>query len=154
MRGRFRLWHLEDDANDRFFVARALAALHPDVELRSFADGLLAQARLNTVKDARAELPHLILTDMKMPGMNGVEFIRWLRRSEHSCVPVVMLSGSALSEDIATAYRAGVSSFITKPLETNALNTVLWNLLNYWKDTCHNPVDHLAEHSCRAEHAR
>jgi two-component system, response regulator len=60
-------------------------------------------------------LPQLILLDLKLTGQNGTDFIRWLRALPPTrLIPVVVMTGSALPEDLANAYQAGADSYLTK----------------------------------------
>ena len=60
-------------------------------------------------------LPQLILLDLKMPGMNGFEFLKWLRNwPPGRFTPVVVLTNSAATSDLARAYAVGASSYLVK----------------------------------------
>ena len=139
------MWHLEDDENDRFLFARVLSAVGPDVKLRTFGSVEAAIAALEAIQNPPEELPHLIVTDLMLPRLNGLEFIRWVRASQCRCLPLVMLSGSALPTDVLAAYEAGVSAFLTKPADLRELDEVLRQLLHFWGRTAQNPTDHIGE---------
>src|SRR5204863_385717 len=62
-------------------------------------------------------LPHIILLDLKMPRISGFEFLLWRRdeaSDELSMIPVVILSGSDLEEDVKKAYVLGANRYLTK----------------------------------------
>src|SRR6185436_8265559 len=64
-------------------------------------------------------LPNVILLDLKMPGMNGFEFLKWLRTESpdhHRLLPVIVMSSSALAQDVERAYTLGISAYMTKPV--------------------------------------
>lgn len=136
----FRLFLLEDDDNDAFMIQRAIERGCVACEVTRFHDPRGAIERLMNLKAPDDEAPHLILTDLKMPGMSGLEFVQWLRQSHFSCIPVIMLSGSSLPEDILAAYRHGTNSFSTKPLDVHDLNEIVNTVLKYWKDICQTPT--------------
>jgi len=72
----------------------------------------------------RAEypLPQLILLDLKMPRMNGIEFLQWLRAwPPAKGVPVVVLTGSTLGTDLKEAYHAGANSYLVKGADAHEL---------------------------------
>src|ERR1700677_2042086 len=70
----------------------------------------------------RYPFPILILLDLKMPGMDGLEILRWLRsRPEYGSIPVVVLSGVEDTDNITRAYQFGARTFLRKPLATVAL---------------------------------
>ena len=69
----------------------------------------------------RAEypLPSLILLDIKMPGLDGLEVLRWVRSQPGlKTIRVVMLTTSSDIRDVNTAYQLGANSFLTKPVRT------------------------------------
>ncbi len=136
----FRVMFLEDDDNDALFIKRALERSGVSAVITRFPDPHAAIAALEGMKDPEEEAPDLIITDLKMPKMSGLDFVRWLRASRFSCVPVIMLSGSSLPEDILKAYRAGTNSFSTKPVETEELDRIATTVMQYWKEACHTPA--------------
>lgn len=70
------------------------------------------------------ELPHAIVTDLMMPGMNGIEFIENLSEQVHQ-MAVVMVTGQATIETAVQAIRLGAYDYLTKPLESEKLRAVL-----------------------------
>lgn len=78
----------------------------------------------------RQLVPSLILLDMQMPEMDGIEVTRILRRHPAtSKVPIVVVSGNVLKEQREAAYTAGVNEYLAKPLDLNRLNKVVFNYL-------------------------
>ena len=141
----FRLFLLEDDDNDAFMIERAIERAGVPSEVTRFYEPRAAIETLINLRMPEAQAPHVILTDLKMPGMSGLEFVQWLRGSHFSCTPVIMLSGSSLPEDILAAYRHGTNSFSTKPLEVHDLNEIVNTVLKYWKDICRTPASLLED---------
>jgi CheY-like chemotaxis protein len=141
----FRLFLLEDDDNDACLIQRAIERTGLPCELAHFHDPRAAIDTLLRFQNPDAEAPHLILTDLKMPGMSGLEFIQWLRSSSFSCIPIIMLSGSSLPKDILAAYRHGTNSYSTKPLNVHDLNEIVNTVMKYWRDTCETPTSALEE---------
>jgi len=80
-----------------------------------------------------AEIPDLIFCDLRMPGMTGHDFIRWLRQSKWQTVPVVVLSSSELTEDIRAAYALGANSFLLKPLSADEILKLIYDAVEYWR---------------------
>ena len=63
-------------------------------------------------------LPEVILLDLNLPGMRGIELVRWIRQDPRlTGVHVVVLSGSDASRDITEAYTAGADSYLIKPAD-------------------------------------
>jgi two-component system response regulator len=64
--------------------------------------------------------------DVKMPRVNGFEVLKWLRSHRASSViPVIIMSSSALDEDVLTAYRLGVNAYFQKPTNFSELQDIL-----------------------------
>jgi CheY-like chemotaxis protein len=137
---RFRLWHLEDDDSDALLVQQALRRSHRPVDLTRYHDPTAAIAVLESIYAPEVQAPHLILTDLKMPKMDGLEFVKWLRQSRFACIPVIMLTGSTLPTDVLAAYRSGVNSFSTKPVSVLHLNELVSTVLKYWNELCATPT--------------
>lgn len=136
----FRLFLLEDDDNDAFMIQRAIERACVPCELTRFHEPQEAIDALLKMERPEVEAPHLIFTDLKMPRMSGLEFVQWLRESHLSYIPVIMLSGSSLPEDILAAYRQGTNSFSTKPMDVHDLNEIVNTVLKYWKEACQTPA--------------
>jgi CheY-like chemotaxis protein len=110
---------LENDDDDAFFFRRALVALDADSNLRIVPSVTQAREYIEgkgAFQDRQYfPLPDLIVSDLKMPGQTGIEFLQWLNtHTEYRQIPFVMLSGSALPEDRDAALRAGARAFFTK----------------------------------------
>jgi len=91
------------------------------------------QAAGYTVVDARtaeeglrlaaAVVPQLILLDIRLPGMNGLDAVRSLKHDVHTRdIPVVALTAQAMAGDKQTAFAAGFDGYITKPINTRTLS--------------------------------
>lgn len=83
------------------------------------------------------ELPKLILLDLRMPKVDGMEVLRVLKADERTNrIPVVVLTSSKEDKDIVESYNLGVNSYVSKPVEfdefTEAVSTLglYWMLLN------------------------
>lgn len=79
---------------------------------------------------ARAEPPDLIVTDVKMPGLDGFAFAEALRRDRRTrAVPVVFLSGEARKENESRAKALGALAYVTKPFDPTTLTTLVTGIL-------------------------
>jgi CheY-like chemotaxis protein len=106
---------LVDDSRTSLFLERMLLRDGP-YDLIEAADG--AQA----VEKARRELPDLILMDMMMPKMDGLEALRQIRQGEETrSIPVIMVTTRSESDRVETAYEIGCSDYVTKPIEQGEL---------------------------------
>jgi CheY-like chemotaxis protein len=118
--------HIEDDPNDRELLLAAVGQANVPFQIYSASDANQAFSFLNHARFASSPepfpLPALILLDLKMPGTNGTEVLKWIRAQPRlSSIPVVVLSGSGLEEDMREAYACGANAFLIKPVSFNAL---------------------------------
>ena len=101
--------YIEDNPVNVLLV-KELLARWPEVQLRTADDGETG------LMMARTEAPDLVLLDMQLPGMAGLEVLRALRSgAEAATPPVVVLSANALSDQRDEAVSAGASGYLTKP---------------------------------------
>ena len=86
------------------------------------------------------EYPDIILLDLKMPRVDGIEVLRQLKSDpDWKKIPVVILTTSSIPKDINTCYELGANSFVSKPLSyTDFMNTV-GRINRYWVDTSRLP---------------
>jgi CheY-like chemotaxis protein len=84
--------------------------------------------------------PRLLVTDLKMPGMDGFQLLDWIQsHPEFNVVPRVVLSTSDNSNDVTRAYQLGANSYLLKPATFEELTANLQLALAYWK-MCLKPV--------------
>lgn len=90
----------------------------------------------------RAEhpLPDLILLDLNMPRIGGLEVLRWIRQQPGiRGIPVVVLSGSQQMADVSRAYALGANSFLVKPLDFRNYIVLSTLICHYWMQTVKMP---------------
>lgn len=79
--------------------------------------------------------PRLVLTDLHMPRMDGVELLKRLRDDPRTrAVPVVVLSSSSEERDVAACIGHGSNSYVLKPVDFDAFSKVIEDLCRYWLD--------------------
>ncbi len=80
-----------------------------------------------------AEHPKVILLDLKMPKVSGLEVLAKIRGDERTkCIPVVALTSSKQDSDMIESYNLGVNSFITKPVEFENFTKAIVDIGYYW----------------------
>jgi CheY-like chemotaxis protein len=80
-----------------------------------------------------AETPKLILLDLKMPKISGLEVLKKIKSDERTkMIPVVLLTSSKEDNDIAESYKLGVNSYIVKPVEFEHFEKAVSAVGNYW----------------------
>jgi two-component system response regulator len=107
----------EDDPTDAFFLERAFSECGEKNRLQFVHDGQdLIDALEKEVNEGAGRLPTLIMLDLKMPRVTGIEFLEW--RREHpvfGCIPTLVFSSSLQDEDIERCYALGANIFLSKP---------------------------------------
>jgi signal transduction histidine kinase/CheY-like chemotaxis protein len=117
--------YVEDNPANLELVEQ-LVARRSDLRLLSAADGNLG------LEYARAYLPDLILMDINLPGISGIEAMRVLRANATTAhIPIIALSANAVPRDIEKALEAGFFGYLTKPIMVAQFMTVLDNALGY-----------------------
>jgi len=112
-----RILVVDDEANARNALAEILR--EEDYQVETAADGFKALAR------AESFAPDLVLSDLKMPGMDGVELLGKLKNTPELDVEVVVMTAFGAVETAVAAMRAGAADYLTKPLNTDELLVVL-----------------------------
>lgn len=128
---------VEDEESDVALMRRAFekaGVLNPIVHL---ANGDYALAYLAGEGDyadrTKSPLPALILLDLKLPGMTGLQLLQWMRtRSAVKRIPVVVLTTSRDSKTINAAYDCGANSYLLKPGDSSDIVEIVSAIRNYW----------------------
>jgi CheY-like chemotaxis protein len=85
--------------------------------------------------DFAAGLPDLVLSDIQMPGMNGIELIRLLRANPRTAELLILaVSANAMQESIDAAHQAGCDGYITKPVDTRTFTKEVTGYLDRGRD--------------------
>jgi CheY-like chemotaxis protein len=121
---------LEDDEVDVMTVQRALNELHVRNRLIVFQDG---EAALKHFNQADPEIPCIILLDLNMPRMGGVEFLKAFRKqNKFNRIPVVVLTTSGEQHDILQTYDLGISGYMVKPMDFKKFVEMMRTINLYW----------------------
>ena len=127
----------EDDQNDRVLLTHALTRDSLPVRLLMVGDG---EETIDYLQGAgkyanRAEypFPDLVLLDLKMPRLSGLDVLKWLR-SDRCChaLPAIIFSGSGLEKDVQEAYQLGANTYFQKQGDPRVLVRLLTLVTQYW----------------------
>jgi two-component system response regulator len=127
---------VEDDDNDVFFFKIAMTKAGAGFPLQVAIDGQQAIDYLaGTGKFGNREafpLPGLILLDLKLPLVMGLDVLKWIRQQHGSAPIVVILSSSQEENDVAAAYQLGANAYLVKPAEPSKLVDLVRSLTVFW----------------------
>jgi two-component system response regulator len=86
-------------------------------------------------------LPHIILLDLKMPKVHGLEVLKHVRENEQTkYIPVIILSSSLDNKDIIRSYELGANSYIVKPIDFLKFSEVVQQIVIYWLTLNEQPI--------------
>jgi CheY-like chemotaxis protein len=134
----------EDDENDAIILERALRKVGFANPFRFCRDGtevleyLQAQGRYANRQEF--PFPRVLITDLKMPKMGGIEILKWLyHHPECNMIPKIVLTASQQACDIQEAYQWGANSYLVKPGGYERLTEMLKLFFDYW-NMCEKPA--------------
>jgi two-component system response regulator len=121
--------HIEDDPHCVELMQRALGKLGRPLDFHAVADGELALKFLS----ARERPPRLIVLDLKIPKVSGLQLLAQLRAHEKTrTVPVIVFTSSQEPRDVTLSYQAGANSYVIKPLEYKEFFESVQRIIHYW----------------------
>lgn len=121
---------VEDDQVDAMTVQRALRELHVTNPLVRRENG---EEGLAYLRDAGVAPPCIILLDLNMPVMNGIEFLQAVKRDPLlKAIPVVVLTTSAEQQDKVNSFNLGVAGYMAKPVDYRQFVEVVRSINTYW----------------------
>lgn len=125
---------VEDNPNDLELALYAFSRCTPPPRIRVARDGVEAlQALLGTPDSQEIPSYRLVLLDLKLPRVDGLEVLRELHRIRRDFrVPLVVLTSSHEPRDLEEAYRSGASSFLVKPVDFDRFITMIQETYHYW----------------------
>ncbi|MDD3082187.1 MAG: response regulator [Desulfobacterales bacterium] len=137
MSGEVEIVMVEDNPNDAELITRALRKHNLANRIVHLKDGAEALEFLlppgDQVHQCDSGVPRVVLLDIKLPKIDGIEVLRMMKSDERTKdIPVVILTSSNEDRDIREAYRLGVNSFVTKPIKFEEFAAVVAKLGIYW----------------------
>ncbi|MEK7225925.1 MAG: response regulator [Bacteroidota bacterium] len=125
---------VEDNEGDILLTLEAFKELKVKNTVAVVKDGVEAIEFLKRQGEyAGSRSPHLILLDINMPRLNGIEVLDFIKRDEKlKKIPVVMLTTSSSESDISECYEKSANCFITKPLDFGRFLSVVHSIESFW----------------------
>lgn len=128
---------VEDNMSDAELTIRALSKANLANSLVHLIDGAEAIdfifARGQYMHRSSIRFPKLILLDIKMPKVDGIEVLRQIKSDERTrMIPVVVMTSSKEEQDIIASYKLGVNSYVVKPLNFEGFAKAIGSLGLYW----------------------
>lgn len=147
---------VEDDPNDVLLLRRAFQKAGQQNRLRLVPDGAQAIEYLTGggiyADRQRFPLPFLVLLDLKMPGTNGFDVLRWARAQPAlKRLLFVVLTSSDLQADVDRAYDLGANSYLVKPVEFEETVHLIHRFEAYWTEINRTPTAPTPDKSMRPE---
>jgi two-component system response regulator len=129
---------VEDNIEDAEMILRVLKKFFPTNQIHHLRDG---EEALNYLYNERLEnFPKMILLDLKMPKVDGLEVIRKMKSDEkRKIVPIVALTSSMEDRDVIESYQLGVNAYIVKPVDFEKFNTVIQQIGLFWATLNQHP---------------
>ena len=125
---------VEDNEGDILLTIEAFKDLKVKTNIAVAKDGTEAIEFLKCQgKFTDNKLPHLILLDINMPKVNGIEVLDFIKKDDQlKKIPVVMLTTSSSESDIAECYEKSANCFITKPVDFGEFLNVVQAIESFW----------------------
>lgn len=128
---------VEDNPDDEALTLRALKGYNLANEVIVARDGSQALDYLFRAAEGKsgetAVLPEVVLLDIKLPGIDGLEVLRRLRQNPHTRrLPIVMLTSSVEETDRLASYDLGANSYVRKPVDFVEFSDAIRQLDLYW----------------------
>lgn len=125
---------VEDNPTDRELTLRALQKVNLANSVQVARDGAEAlEMLLGSESGGSPVRPRVILLDLKLPKVDGIEVLRRMRADERTrLIPVVVLTSSHEEHDVLRSYELGTNSYVVKPVEFEAFAHAIAQLGLYW----------------------
>jgi CheY-like chemotaxis protein len=136
---------VEDNPDDTELTTHALTQGNKAIRMLHLKDGVEAinfilNAKTNGHQKLQQRL-RLVLLDLKLPKLDGLEVLRKIRENEETkTMPVVILTSSRERRDISEAYRLGVNSYVVKPVSFDNYVKIISSLAFYWSVVNEKPI--------------
>ncbi|SFZ95146.1 CheY chemotaxis protein or a CheY-like REC (receiver) domain [Flaviramulus basaltis] len=129
MSSKLSILFIEDDVVETMKMHRTIKKLGISYDIQEAKNG---EEALNILMEKK-KLPDIILLDLNMPKINGIEFLRILKNDEIlKYIPTIILTTSSNRKDVLECYKVGIAGYVLKPLKYEDYVSKLEKVLEYW----------------------
>ena len=140
----FNVLMVEDNLQDEFLIRRALEDFPEKLNIYTLREGEQALAFFRGLMDENTRdlpKPDLILLDLYLPGMKGLDILKDIKKRPHLAdIPVIVLTSSLSSEDVVSLYHLHASGFIRKSFSFEEFKDQFHKAFTYWTKTVTLPT--------------
>jgi len=126
------IFYVEDDMDYAFFMQSAVQEVKDNLNLAIVEDGTKALQKLQNFADTKTK-PKLILLDLNLPGLSGLDLLKFIRDIPYlKSVPVILFSTSDNPEDVKASIEFGANAYLTKPNGYDNLVQCVHSVHDFW----------------------
>ena len=128
-----RLFIIEDDEIDIMTIRRILSRQKPFSHIQIFSDGAAGWSAMQALRNTPSQLPNLILADLNLPRLNGLEFLKKMKEDptlRH--IPVIILTTSEDANDRLNCYEYQCAGYLVKSIDPDLYTKKIEAFLDYW----------------------
>jgi len=130
MKNKLSILLIEDDMIEVMKFNRTITSLQLNHSIIEAKNG---EEALNILENNNNNLPDIILLDLNMPKISGIEFLSILKKDkELKYIPTIILTTSNNQKDLVECYKIGIAGYVLKPLKYEDYVSKIELLLNYW----------------------
>jgi len=128
---------VEDNRHDAELILEALEGLNIGDKVRAIHDGVEALDYFfgpeGTLRKANFHLPRLVLLDLKLPKVSGLDILKRIKSDERTMhIPTVIFTSSSESQDRSESYKLGANSYVVKPMDADMFSRYVHDIGDYW----------------------
>ena len=121
---------VEDDRIDALLVKRAFRSLKINNPIHHVENG---EEALEFLRNSENNKPWIILLDINMPRMNGIEFLKEAKQEESmQDIPIIILTSSVEQKDRVDAFKSGIAGYMVKPVTYSDMLKLVEAIKQYW----------------------
>jgi len=126
------IFYVEDDMDYAFFMQSAVQEVKDTLNLTIVEDGTEALKKLQLFADSKVK-PKLILLDLNLPGLSGLDLLKFIREIPYlKDIPVILFSTSDHPEDVKASMEFGANAYLTKPDGYDNLVKCVHSVHDFW----------------------